>query len=1240
MSVVSKLQIVLEATTTAFDRGLRSAQRSLDGFARRTEQLHERMDRFARRNADALQGLQNAGAIATVGLGMIAYGIKGAVDEAVKFEQSMAEVKKVVDFDTPQAFKKMQDDIIGLSQKLPMAADQIAQIMAAAGQSGIAQAELFRFTESAVKMGVAFDITAEQAGQAMAEMRVAFKMNQDEVETLADKINYLGNTTPNAADKVLEVVQRIGSLGGIAGVSADQIAALAGSITAVEPDVAATGIKNMMIYMTKGADATKSQKEAFDALGLSAEKVAKNMQIDSMGTFLDVIERIKKLPKDLQVTTINGIFGTEALPIIAQYVDNPETLRKNLEAMGDASLYAGSMLAEFEGMAGTTQAQMQTFSNNITAVKIALGSAFLPTLNNVMQAMTPILQSMADFASNNPELVATIAAVTAGVLALIAGLGGLALAFTAVTGGLGAIISIGSMVGAMFAGITSAISAVGMVGGTLAALGFPVAAVVAGIAAIVAGGVLLYQNWDLVKSKATELWQNLPKMITQAWQAIRSTWSALGTWFGGIWDSVKAAISTKIGEIKQVFNNWLGSMPAPVQAMVGNIISVWQSFSAQLAKVWNSLKDAAKSAWDGVVTVTKPIVSTLVGVWQLQLTTIKTATGIAFVAIKAVITAAIETIKATLMAGLAVFASVFNAGFLSVKNIVVTAFNAIKALVRGDMAGVVNVISVGLTNAVSIIRSMVGNISGAFKTLSGQLMQAGRDAVQGFINGIKGKMSEALATARQMASQVVSTVKSALDIHSPSRVMKKLGKHTADGFAEGIRKNAKKAVKAAQKMAEDARKAVADEVANLKREIFLLPDNTPMRAVRYDIQHGKYGNNNTSELEHLTYQKYEMEQTKSVLDEILSIRKDMVFTHLTLSEQLEWEIKNTSKYNGVNAQALHALRLQTHEKQKFLALQEQSSKIDQANSQSRQNYLELEKRIALFGNQSKLAEFDYDWQNGAFSGADNMFVLRERSAIAKLEHLQHQTNTKNAFDDMTKSMAGELSPLAKLQKELDDRLKIIKDYEDSHTNVELQAQQARQQAEQVYLAAKTNLMLDGYQNVFHGISGMTKSFFGEQSGIYRAMFAMEKGFAIAKAIIALKANIAEASKVGFPKNIPIIAGAVSQGMGIINDIRSIAMPVGQAHDGIMSVPKSGTWNLEKGERVLPRHTAQNLDNTLNRLNGRGETKVIINNYTGEKASVETQPNGDFMVTIGKIIDGRIEQKFNKERRQGGLLYSR
>lgn len=56
MATVSKLQIVLEATTTAFDRGLKSAQQSLDGFAKKTQDLHNRMDKFGRKHKETIQG--------------------------------------------------------------------------------------------------------------------------------------------------------------------------------------------------------------------------------------------------------------------------------------------------------------------------------------------------------------------------------------------------------------------------------------------------------------------------------------------------------------------------------------------------------------------------------------------------------------------------------------------------------------------------------------------------------------------------------------------------------------------------------------------------------------------------------------------------------------------------------------------------------------------------------------------------------------------------------------------------------------------------------------------------------------------------------------------------------------------------------------------------------------------------------------------------------------------------------
>jgi hypothetical protein len=64
--------------------------------------------------------------------------------------------------------------------------------------------------------------------------------------------------------------------------------------------VGATGIKAMMLALTKGAAATRSQRDAFKSLGLDAGQVAKDMQRDAGGTITDVMKRLQALPKEAQ----------------------------------------------------------------------------------------------------------------------------------------------------------------------------------------------------------------------------------------------------------------------------------------------------------------------------------------------------------------------------------------------------------------------------------------------------------------------------------------------------------------------------------------------------------------------------------------------------------------------------------------------------------------------------------------------------------------------------------------------------------------------------------------------------------------------------------------------------------------------------------------------------------------------------------------------------------------------------
>ncbi|MBJ4654511.1 phage tail tape measure protein, partial [Salmonella enterica subsp. enterica serovar London] len=201
-----------------------------------------------------LKGFQKEMAGLAIGAAAAGTAVLGAlalpVNAAIGFESKMADIRKVVDgLDDKKAFAQMSDDILTLSTQLPMAAEGIAEIVAAGGQAGIARGDLMQFANDAVKMGVAFDTTAEESGQMMAQWRTAFKLTQEDVVVLADKINYLGNTGPANAKKISDIVTRIGPLGGVAGVASGEIAAMGATIAGmgVESEIASTGIKNFML---------------------------------------------------------------------------------------------------------------------------------------------------------------------------------------------------------------------------------------------------------------------------------------------------------------------------------------------------------------------------------------------------------------------------------------------------------------------------------------------------------------------------------------------------------------------------------------------------------------------------------------------------------------------------------------------------------------------------------------------------------------------------------------------------------------------------------------------------------------------------------------------------------------------------------------------------------------------------------------------------------------------------------
>lgn len=152
--------------------------------------------------------------------------------------------------------------------------------------------------------------------------------------------------------------------------------------------------------------------------------------------------------------------------------------------------------------------------------------------------------------------------------------------------------------------------------------------------------------------------------------------------------------------------------------------------------------------------------------------------------------------------------------------------------------------------------------------------------------------------------------------------------------------------------------------------------------------------------------------------------------------------------------------------------------------------------------------------------------------------------------------------------------------------------------------ARYTAQLSAAESVFGDMASITKQFAGEQSGIYKAMFVASKAFAIADGMIQIANGVAKAANNPWPVNLGAMASVAAAGVGVIASIQSVGM-AGMAHDGIDSIPETGTWLLEKGERVTTANTSAKLDKTLSDIqsgNGNSGEQAPIVNITADPAN--------------------------------------
>lgn len=580
----------------------RRAANALAGISRTVREANgqpitfgDRLNAAITRNDRALAAARGGLVDAVAGFYALRTAIGAPVQAAADFEAAMADVTRVVDFGSPEGLREFQRALFEMSREIPVSVNGLTQIAAAAGQAGIAGDDLIQFTDAAARIGVAFDIGADQAGGAMANLMTALGLNIDETISLADAMNHLSNNQASSAAAILDVVQRVGAQATMFGFSAEETAAFASAMVAAgaQSDVAATSFRNMGAALTRGAAATATQRDAFEELGLDAQEVARRMQEDAVGTTIDVLQRISQLPREMQASISSQLFGNEARAL-GPLLTNLGLVEDTLGMVSSEANYAGSSFEEFARQNETFNSRLQRFNNLITELQVHIGNALLPALNRMMEIMAPLISRVADLADQFPGVTAAIVGATSAVIAFKVAMAGLRFVGLLGRGGVLSLIAAGyNSIGRAAIGARSAASSMIALQTALAGMSGQPLSTLGRIGAGVRGVALAVPGFAALSSALSAIGAGIAAISAPVWgtfAAIAAAIAAAGYTIWRYWDRLTA--------IYDGVANVIGERLSPVIERFRPVLEALQPVVDALLTPFRALRDAASSLFN------------------------------------------------------------------------------------------------------------------------------------------------------------------------------------------------------------------------------------------------------------------------------------------------------------------------------------------------------------------------------------------------------------------------------------------------------------------------------------------------------------------------------------------------------------------------------------------------------------------------------------------------------------------
>lgn len=435
----------LKAENTRLSESYKQVGREAKIASLNQQSMNTRMGRsvqFMRQNKAGLIDIRNS----LMGLTAAAVGVAypmaramgGAVRATVQWEDALSNVAKTTNA-SQKEMNGYSDSIRQMAKQMPESQSEIANTMALAAQLGIEGGkDLKDFTKIATQMGVATDMSAEQASEAMAKFANATGKPDSDYRRLGSTVVQLGNNMAAQESNIMEFAKRLAGTGTVVGVSQKDILALSSAMASVGISAEAGGsaLSKVLTKMNNAVQDGGKELQGFASIaGKSGQEFADIWKKDPYEA-LQLFEKgladqnkqgknVKEMLKDLGITEIRET------DTVLRLANGNEQLQKARENANKGYKEGNALSKEAETKYKTLGNQMKIFMNHVRDLGISLGEVLAPMLIAVMKALTPMIDALAHAPKPVKAFVVALALIPVaavpvlGTLAAITGAMGL-----------------------------------------------------------------------------------------------------------------------------------------------------------------------------------------------------------------------------------------------------------------------------------------------------------------------------------------------------------------------------------------------------------------------------------------------------------------------------------------------------------------------------------------------------------------------------------------------------------------------------------------------------------------------------------------------------------------------------------------------------------------------------------------------------------------------------------------------